>query len=527
MLCLTRSSGGPSIRAWLFSLALLVASGCSSAENAAPLSANDGDHSDPTNGTVTLSDEDESLRFSPDVPLRLEPQELALLTTRVTPVNGQRVSFDVLTDDTLFDGFLFEDTAEVQDDGKAQVELQAPSLPSTFIVRARVGEVEAQLVVAVSAHGYASLIVKPEYAGVRQVRRWTASARAGMSCEELDSYWIDGPLVGSGVSSASIENVPSGVQIALTLRGDESVSGCTTLTDVGADTAEEVHVRVTDRALRWEGKELELALGITTVAPAFSDHLDEAVTEGLRLWRGEAESDAATLIAAMQESLSAESAEELSAASTNSAYVGLLAEGWQEPDALSSALAQLLTDAAEGIPGPKSLTGSLLFSEDRAALTLTSAAGALPLAAGFEVESVWTVDAESSAALSLGGQLSYYPLTWLSALVELSALPPVTQLNETAQCEAAAQKWTTTNGGQLYPGCDLACAELLCLDALELTWQRVRSGGSSRRLEVGVTGPAEVGTDAYLSGLSGSWIGRFEGEETSVKGDATLSSTPD
>lgn len=474
-----------------------------------------------------MSPENESLSFSPADTLRLEPQEIASITALVTPANGRSVSFEVLTDDVLFDGFLFEEATPVQDDGRAIVELQAPSRPSTFIVRARSGELETYRAVSVSAHGYGSLVVKPDYNGTRQIRRWTTSARAGVSCDDLDSYWIDGPLVGSGIEFAQIENVPSGVPIALTLRGDEVVSGCTTLSAVGADTNETIYVKVTDRPLRWDGVSLDLTLGMSSTSSAFSLHLDEAVKQGVINWRGEASSDAEALVQAMEKLIPADSTEEFSELASSVGYPELLAESWQDASSLSSTFSTLLTQAAQQIPSSQSIQGHVLFEAQEARLTLTAVAGAQPDVAGFEVTSFWTVDTESNSALALGGRLVYRPLSWLAAIAELATYSPVEQLNEAARCDLAAEKWTSANGGFLYQQCDVACAEKHCLDALENSWHMAGEGGASISLEVGITGPAEVSGDAYISGLQGSWIGRFEGGETSVKGDASLTASAD
>ncbi len=497
--------------------------GCSSAAEDAASSPNspDAGGGQSGDGDGDLGIDPETIVFERSSTLTLLPTEVAELRVLVEPAERQTVTFDILADAETFDGFLLEASTKVQDDGIASISIQAPSMPATFAVRAKLGNQEAQLAVSVSAQGYGTLNVHPNYLGKRSIERWTASARAGTSCEQLGSYWQDGSLTASGMSSVKLDSVPSGVSIAVSLRGDELVSGCTTLTNVKADGVLDVTVEVNDRPLGVSGSQLFLSLGIDSTTTIFAQHLDSAIQLALTTLKGNATSDANALFRRIRQEIDPDSLAEFDANATTANLEELVGMTWPSKTALSEALTTLLTDAAELIPGPKTFQGTLSIQGDNSILELFTAAEVSAEDAGFVTNSVWSVSAESTTTLVLGGVLEYRTVGWLAAIAKASTIsPPVPTLQNTADCAALGIAWTEANGADIYQECDAECSTSLCDQAIETLWADVEETGELVKLHVGITGEAETQGPAEVSGFSGTWIGRFNDGETSLKGPA-------
>ena len=99
----------------------------------------DGDGGQSGDGDGGIGIDLETIVFERTSTLTLLPTQVAELRVIVEPAERQTVTFDILTDADTFDGFLFEASTKVQDDGIASVSIQAPSMPATFAVRAKMG----------------------------------------------------------------------------------------------------------------------------------------------------------------------------------------------------------------------------------------------------------------------------------------------------------------------------------------------------------------------------------------------------
>jgi hypothetical protein len=96
------------------------------------------------------------------------------VAVRVRPGRDHQVRFAILPDsDAPNDASLSDTIRTTDDDGEAHVFLNAPSAPTTFSLRASVGDSTATLSVSVSAEGYARVQATPEYTGLRAVDEWT------------------------------------------------------------------------------------------------------------------------------------------------------------------------------------------------------------------------------------------------------------------------------------------------------------------------------------------------------------------
>lgn len=511
----------PSVLSFL--VACVCLAGCSMAESSDAGPPDENDDLGGDGDSMSL----QSFAFDPDSVLTLLPSQVAKLRVRIDPAERQTVTFEILADAEKFDGFLLEGSAKVQDNGTATVSIQAPSRPSTFAVRARLGKNEARLVVAVSAQGFGTLVVRPSYSGKRKITRWTATARADMTCEQLGSYWQDGSLSASGSTSAKLDFVPSGVGIAVSLRGDELVSGCTTLTNIKADETLDVNVQVNDRPLGIDGSQLSLSLGIDSTTTSFAQHLDSAVMLALATFKGDATSDRGALFMAIRGEVEATSLAEFDAVASSAGFEQQIGTAWLTETAFSERLSELLTKAAEHIPSSTTFEGELSLAGNDSTLLLATAAGVPAEDAGFVPESVWSVSAESTTTLVLGGVLQYRPVAWLAALAQVSTTsPPISALQDTADCAVLGATWAELAAGEVYQACGAECTELLCDQAVETIWAEVADAGELVELHIGATGEAETTGSAEVSGFTGTWLGRFYDGETSLKGPAEGVASP-
>ena len=299
------------------------------------------------------------------------------------------------------------------------------------------------------------------------------------------------------------------------------MSGCITLTNIKADGVFDVTVEVNDRPLGVSGSQLFLSLGIDSTTTIFAQHLDSAIQLALTTLTGNATSDADALFRAIRNEIDPESLEEFDASATTANLEELVGVTWESKTALSEALTTLLTDAAELIPSSNTFQGTLSIEGDDSMLELFKVAEVPAEDAGFVTNSVWSVSAESTTTLVLGGVLQYRPVGWLGAIAEASTTsPPIPTLQTTADCEALGIAWTEAFGANIYQECDAQCASSLCDQAVETIWADVKNTGELVKLHIGVTGEAETQGPAELSGFTGTWIGRFNDGETSLKGPA-------
>jgi hypothetical protein len=142
--------------------------------------------------------------------------------------------------------------------------------------------------------------------------------------------------------------------------------------------------------------------------------------------------------------------------------------------------------------------------------------------AGFpeSVLSTWTADADDK--VSLGATIFFNP----AALLVLSAREPATSdepeastVAETlalrgARCDTVTEVLTThgQSVGQSCRGCDAACTRLLCEQGLDRLVSRAADAlaDDMAELRLAATGTAEVGTQAELRMLEGSWVGALD-----------------
>lgn len=498
-------------------VALLCAGfGCSASEDAGPSGGEDPDPPEPP--------EEEIIEFLPSEMLFLAPSERTSLTVEVSPRRRQNVTFELLTEASGFDGFLFSSEARVRDDGTATVELRAPSVQALFTVRASLPEgSRAMLSVTVSSEGYGSIDVTPRYEGARTVPQWTASAHINKTCEKLDSFWIDGDLVATGASKATIENVPSGVPVAVTLRGGQLASGCTTLTALRAGDVKQVEIEASDRPIDVKSGTLSLSLGLTSSTAVFADHLSTAIASGRGYFRGEHSTDAAALVALMSQALTPTEQEEFNESRETYELSKVVDAAYLQNGPITETIGRMLSDAAAMITGPDLFRGQLTLEGTNSQFLLKEVTGIEASESGFFQGSTWMVSAESGDMLVLGGTLSYEPLRWLGAIAKSQAgTEPTVRVLEAAKCPLVGQSIFSAVGGAPYSDCDESCLVALCEESLATLWASLLvQGPPLTTLQLGVSGRAELYGSARVESMKGSWVGRLGSEdETSVGGAA-------
>jgi hypothetical protein len=142
--------------------------------------------------------------------------------------------------------------------------------------------------------------------------------------------------------------------------------------------------------------------------------------------------------------------------------------------------------------------------------------------AGFPTAFQATWSADSSDTLLLGTELDWVPSRLITAL---AVQPASLEFPDASTAEAALSQSVdctlvgttllahgTTAGSAVYASCDATCATDACVAAIAALWKKAEnsSGTTSASLTVTGTGAAQVGDDASVTSLTGSWVGQLE-----------------
>ena len=206
-----------------------------------------------------MTGQPDSLHFVPEV-LAIKPKEVVQFSVQAQPKRRFPVEFALLGEfeDASLDG----SRAMSDESGVAQGTLTGPGLATTFTLLATSGPgVIAQAGVSVSTAGFTSLAVLPSYAGKRPTKNWIASVRAGIKCTDIPGAPPeDGDLMSPPSLKPTINNVPVGPRLAITLRAGHYIGGCAESDGLLAGTPQTIKVNVKDVPLKTEETKLELAL---------------------------------------------------------------------------------------------------------------------------------------------------------------------------------------------------------------------------------------------------------------------------
>ena len=466
-----------------------------------------------------------SIMFAETSNLTLSPLGVAEIVVNVDPALGQTVTFEILADATHFDGFLVGNTAFVDEYGNATIALHAPSQTSTFSVRAALssGE-EARRLIEVSDQGFGSLKVRAEYNGTRKIDTWHASVWPGMGCNDLDNLFLDGFLISRGSEELEVKQVPAGTLLAVTVRGDEIVGGCLTVSNLSTDQELEIAVAIADRPI--DPKSGKLDLSISSSTDGFARIFESSISQSAQAFLQDYAGDGTALLEMIKAELPKANVADFEDAVLNHGLEKIAESSLSTPTAVSDQIRAILVGAAADLVGDDILLGELKLNGLKSEFSLSSAHGIKSELAGFTVPDFWQVEIETGDTVALGGEITYNAVKWLTALAEAQAQEderddPVTLIQQSLNCKAVSANLIVANGSDTLAGCDEACLVSTCTELGSSIWEQVKSSGMDAVLVIGASGSATVHGKATIATLDGTWVGKTSGTTTSLKGTLT------
>lgn len=545
------------LRGWLcacaalMALVLLPACG-SSADGSPPFTSGGSGGGSGNTGLPT------SLAFEPSATLALAPGEQRTLRVVAKPAAEYHIRFALIgeADDAALD--LSEVDSNAQ--GIAEVGLTAPTTSATFRVRASVGTSEsAEAAVSVSAGGFVTLVVHPDYSGKRLKwgDRWVASVRAGTDCASLTGTPPpDGDLKATSevaqnlfFKDPQIDLVPVGPALAVTVRAGHFAGGCVDVPPLVAGQPITVTVPVADRPMQLDQTDLGVELGIDTSSPEWAQTISTTINTTADAMVGGAVDDVVALLDGMHTALGqSAAATAFSQARSKDGWDSLLYSvlGTGASHVIRTPVKGWLASGAAAFGGSATFVGHLDGkgqAPGKANLTLSSVAGLPPESVGSPSDlGAVSFSGDPGDTVLLGAQLSWMP----SLLVTSLALAPAQQDVPTAatvpealanqvDCTAigSALAGTGSNPTEAYPGCDAACAAALCGNGLVVVWDRAQKSSAVKveaaTLDISATGVVDSMDDvARPTHFDGSWVGKLSIGQVllSVGGPATGYSQP-
>jgi hypothetical protein len=521
----------------LFALGTLGA--CAASETAGGGAGDDGTNG--TGGTAGTASANLTVEFT-QADAVLEPSATTELVVHVTPPSPPRTVRFALID---FDGpetvsdvadAALENTTEVVTDehGDARVRLIAPSVPTTFDVRAMVEGIEDTHRVEVMASGRETLIVHYDYVGGRSVTDWVVAVYDDdRTCADLEGNPPVGMDPALSVTVPKEEQIrlagmPVGTKLAVTLRAGYFAGGCSGVDAVVEGQVNSVLVTVTNRPIQLDESVVELRLGLAGQEESLSDGMVSVIDAARDALLGDAATDSEALLDAMQEEAMAGAVcSTFGSARESIAWDDELEVALGE-EAASSIRDDLAGWLAGGIPAlarEDALVATLAAEPDvmgAASLVWHTIAGFPASDAGFpeSAAATWTADARDN--VSLGATIEFNP----AALLVLGAAEPAT--TDVPGASSVAEALALRGGrcdtvtaalvargqgpGQSCLGCDAACTSMLCERGLERLVIRASDALAEEpaTLRLAATGFAEVGEQAELRTLDGSWVGALD-----------------
>jgi hypothetical protein len=479
--------------------------GCSSADESAPFVPDAG-----------VPGVDASIDFEHDGTLTLAPSELADISVVGKPPAPYAMTF-LLVGDAL-DASLDRTTAVAGSDGRVTVKLKAPNAAATFRVRATIKSgPSAELQVAVSDQGFATVVVVPEATSQRPVLDgWEARVVSGTSCEALGPTFPDDPPGSLAASAAPDENpiidsAPVGPNLTVFLRAGHYMWGCSDEPDLVAGETKEVHVQVIPKPLDATQAELDLALGVVPEEQPWQALLSSHLALMIDAFFAPAQGDPPqALLLAMQAQAADPSA--FAAASQQNAWydavqqhLGLNAVDIAQSitDFAASGLGSQLPEIGGVVRSIGSTPGFAVFTLDHFG-TVDTAALSVPA----DYVMTLTVDADDTARL--GGTLFWLPSRYIGESVETAALQQFPNSGTFAAALADIVKCDQLDL-QGLPSCPQSCIAQLCRQAVATRWLAAIDASASASLWGEITLQASGGSsfddEAALTGFVGSWLG--------------------
>ena len=507
-----------------FTIALLGATSCSVAW---------GDGADRIDDPAPPSASAARLRFEQEETLTLAPGDTLEVRVLASPAASYDVRFALIGD--ALDGWLESAEAKSDESGVATMVLHAPTQPTTFHLRASIvledGQAgpSAETSAAVSAQGFGTVRVLPQYTGKRAVEAWSASVVARTTCEELGAILPNEPE-GALVASADfgtppqVLHAPVGPNLAVVVRAGHYAWGCADTSELKADGTLDIKVTLVDKPIDVGATDLDLTLTYQPDAADYGALLDSTT----HLFRDAFLPDGATEAGLVLTAMGGATPLEQTAAFT----AARLAKGW---DALASAhfaaLDKSLRDCTTGwiaaelpLQAPKieAHLGAKAGSPGVAELHVTTLGSIDGAAAGVPpaIPLSWTSDPDDT--LILGGIVIWQPSRFIGSAAlagaridHPSAATMASVLAEAADCAGLAAK---LDG---FGACDAGCLEALCEKALEDRWAlglgASTAAGQIGQLTLTASGPAQIDDAARPLGFKGIWLGTLSNGVVAAK----------
>ncbi len=481
------------------------------------------------------------IRFEQEGTITLAPGESRAIQVVASPPTTYDVRFALVGDGAL-DGWIEVAAVTADANGMATIQLHAPNQPTTFHLRASIVLADgsagpsAETSVAVSAQGFGTVRVLPQYTGKRAVETWTASVAARTTCADLAAT-LPGEPKGALVAKAAfgaaplVQNAPVGPNLAVAVRAGHYGWGCADTTDLKADGALDVKVTIVDKPIDLAATDLDLAL---TYKPDAADY--KALIGGATELLGEAflpkgSSESALVLAAMKLAAPLDQAPAFDAASAMLGWDAVAAAHFNGLPKSVRARCTSWIDAGLPLQAP-TLTAHLTAKDVGVAtldlLTIGSidaAAAGVPAASTFS----WTADPDDT--LILGGNVLWQPSRYVGAVALAGA--KVNQPNAQTVTDALAQAADCAGLAAKLGGfgtCNADCVVALCAKALDDRWTLALAAsteaGQIGHLAITASGPAQIDDTAKPRGFKGIWLGTVSDGVVSAKVKGSFEATP-
>lgn len=488
---------------------------------------------DPAPVGTGVSGPDAALRFDEEGTLELAPGEERGVSVIVSPPARYEVSFSVLGDAS--GAFLDRTTTVADAAGRASVLLHAPSLATTFRLRAIVKDgPSAEIGVSVSDKGFATIRALPVYGGQRLATAWAASVTAGTTCAEIAATLPDDPD-GSLVASApvdeqavEVDSAPVGPNLAVAIRAGRAMWGCADVADLKAGEAHEVKIAVKDGPVDLAAAELDLTLTFAPT-PEAAAILATTTSRVLSAFMPEG-AEAATLLDAMIEAAPPELWAPLEAERAAASWDGVVAQhlsglpatprdaclGWAQ-----AGLAAIPAEITATLAGVNGVPGKAWMQVTTLGGVTAGDAGVPPTAHQMS----WS--AEPGDLLRLDGTVYWIPSRYVGAVAWQAALadqPGAGSMGEALASVTGCDALAAALVGAA--GCDDACLASLCAAALDARWSlgldASALAGLPGSVALSASGPAVVDERALPISWTAAWLGTISDGETAatVQGEA-------
>ncbi len=473
-----------------------------------------------------------AIAFEQSGTITLRPGELTTLSVTTLPAAPYEVSFYLLGN--ALDATLDRSTVVADENGRAEVILRAPNQGTTFSVRAVIKDgPSVQAVVSVSEEGFATLRVLPSYAGKRPVDTWVANVLAAATCWDIAASLPADPVgaIGKTVDAhndISVEDVPVGPKVAVTLRAGHYLWGCADAPDLVAGKKVDVTVNVFDKPIDMAAAALGLELTWYPDPEPFQALIDATATAMVDTMFPPEKSESDAVLAALVARLPGVAQLDASEALASGVWSGLAADlfianevslreltlGWA-----SEGSAAIVPSIAGQLHGAGNGQGTLSFDSF---LGVPAESAGIPASHLFS----WTADAEDKVLLA--GSMFWMPSRFLGAQIADVCLDVPAGVDTVGKALDAALDCTVLAAALgALPTCDEACIADACQAGLEDLWQAAL-GASADDLAVGTLtvtagGAAVVGDEAEPVAWSGPWLGVVSdgAHDAEVSGEAS------